>query len=426
LVVRTLGCEEGTQLKELNEYQVYLLQEFVEDWREGHMSRRDMVRRTVYLTGGVASAATVLLSMGCAPQPSPTAAATKPAAAATTAPAATSAPAPTSAPAATSPATAQPTPATGAPSPAASSTSAATPAATGVAAATKPAGAASPAATGAASPAAGATGAASPVAGAAGTAAPAAAQAPPPTPSGPRSPLSVKADDPAVDARDVDFPGEAGKVLGYLVKPKAAGTYPTLIVIHENRGLTEHIRDVTRRAAKEGYVALAVDLLSRQGGTKVVNDDARAAGLLGQAKPDDLVADLNAGAKFVVTDSSAAKDKLGAFGFCFGGGYTWRLIGANHDVKAAVPFYGPAPQDTAPLSTTKAAVYAIFAGNDNFVNPGMPKLEDALKKAGVPYELKVYPGVNHAFHNDTGPAWNEQAAVDAWKNMIAWFKKYLA
>jgi carboxymethylenebutenolidase len=416
-------------VKPLNDFQKYLLEEFVEEWREGHMTRRDMVKRAVYLTGGTASAATALLSVGCTPA-APTAAPTKPAPAATTAPAVTTAPAaapttaPTMAPTAAAAATKPAAAATGAASPAAAATAAASPAATKPAAA-----AASPAAgaTGAASPAAGATGAAAtkPAAGATAGAAPAGTPPPPATSTPPRSPLSVKEDDPAIEARMIDFPGEAGKVFGYFARPKAAGTYPAVVVIHENRGLIPHIQDVVRRAAKEGFVALGVDLLSRNGGTQAVGDDARASGLLGQGKPEDFVADLSAGVKYLQGVDVAKKDKLGVFGFCFGGGYTWRLAVSNKAITAAVPFYGP-PPPLEQIPNTNAAILAIYGETDARINASIPQVEDALKKAGKTYEIKVYPGVGHAFHNDTGAAWNEQAALDAWKNNVAWLKKYTA
>jgi carboxymethylenebutenolidase len=391
-------------LKPLGDFQRYMIEEFIEDWRAGEMSRREMVRRAVYITGGAASAATVLVSMGCGPQASPTAAPTaaaKAAALATAAPTGTTAAA--TAPAAKPTAAATNTPATA---------GAATAAATGTsAAATKPA------ATSGATPGAAGTPAAA--------AKPAGTPPPQPTPSGPRSPLSVKEDDPAVDPKKVEFDGEAGKVFGYLARPKAAGSYAGLIVVHENRGLTPHIQDVTRRAAKEGFVALAVDLLSRNGGTEKVTDPAQINGFLGRSKPEDLVADLSSGVKYLQTLESVKKDKIGTFGFCLGGGFTWWLAVSNPQIKAAVPFYGPAPPlDKVP--NTNAAILAIYAGNDNFVNPSMPGVEDALKKANKTYQIKVYPNVDHAFHNDTGPSWNEQAAVDAWKLAMDWFKKYLA
>jgi carboxymethylenebutenolidase len=398
-------------MKPLGDFQKYLIEEFVEDWQHGEMSRREMVRRTCYITGGMASAATVLVSMGCAPQPAATAtSAPKPTAAAAVA--ATAAPAATATTAA--PAAAPTNTTAAATKPAAAATTAAT--GTPAAAATKPAGAATtPGATG--TPAA----AAKP-----GDAAkPAGTPPPQPTTSPPRSPLTVAENDPAVKAQKVEFKGEAGTVFGYLAKPTAPGTYPGLIVIHENRGITPHFHDVARRAAKEGYVALAVDLLSRAGGSEKVTDPAQVSGALGQAKPEDLTADLTAGVNFLKEQPETKKDKLGVFGFCFGGGYTWRLALANKEIKAAVPFYGtPPPVEQIP--NTNAAILAIYAENDARINASIPAVEDALKKSGKTYELKTYPGVNHAFHNDTGANWNEGASVDAWKTMMAWFKTHLA
>jgi carboxymethylenebutenolidase len=373
-------------MKPLGDFQKYLIEEFVEDWQHGEMSRREMVRRTCYITGGMASAATVLVSMGCAPQPAATATtAPKPTAAAAIATATTAAPA------------AAPTNTT--------------------AAATKPAAAATTAATG--TPAAGTPAAAAKPGDAA---KPAGAQ---PTTSPPRSSQSVAEGDPAVKAQKVEFKGEAGTVFGYLAKPSAPGTYPGLIVIHENRGITPHFLDVARRAAKEGYVALAVDLLSRAGGSEKVTDPAQVSGALGQAKPEDLTADLTAGVNFLKEQPETKKEKLGVFGFCFGGGYTWRLALANKEIKAAVPFYGtPPPVEQIP--NTNAAILAVYAENDARINASIPAVEDALKKAGKTYELKTYPGANHGFYNDTGGNWNEAASLDAWKTMMGWFKTHLA
>ena len=393
-------------MKQLNDFQRYLIEEYVEDWREGQLSRREMVKRTAYITGGVASAATVLVSLGCAPAATPTATTaakptSAPAAAATTAPTA----APTSAPAAS------PTTAAAA---AASPTTAAAAATKPAAAAASPTGAAAPAAAGAGSPTAAAA--------AGGTPAAKPAAAPQPT-FGPRSPLTVAEGDPAIEAKKVEFKGEAGTVFGYLATPKAAGSYPGLIVIHENRGLIPHIQDVARRAAKEGYVALAVDLVSRAGGTDKV-DPSQVGAALG-AKPEDLVADMSSGVKFLQEQPSVKKDKIGVFGFCFGGGMAWRLALSNKEIRAAVPFYGtPPPVEQIP--NTEAKILAIYAENDQRINQSIPQVEEALKKANKTYQIKIYPGVGHAFHNDTGAAWNEAAAVDAWKTTMAWFKQHLA
>lgn len=384
-------------MKPLGDFQRYLIEEYVEDWREGQMDRRDMIRRTAFITGGVASAATVLASMGCA-GPAPTA---------TTAPKPTAAPPP---PTAAAPPTAVPPTAAPAKPTEPPKTADPTKPAAAAAATTAPTAAAS-----ATKPAAEPTKPAG-----AGTAAPAAAAQPPA-----RSPLTVAENDPVIEAKKVEFKGEAGTLFGYFAKPKAAGTYPGMIVIHENRGLLPHIEDVVRRAAKEGFVALGVDLLSRAGGTARLTDPAQVSAALGNAKPEEFVADLSAGIAFIQQDPSIKKEKIGVMGFCFGGGYSYRLAVGNPQVLSATPFYGPAPP-AEQVPNTKAAILGIYAGNDERINASIPGLEDALKKAGKTYEIKTYPGVNHAFHNDTGANWNEAAAVDAWKTVIAWHKKHLA
>ena len=392
--------------------------------------RRDMVRRTAYVTGGVASAATVLVSMGCGPAATPTAVPTKPAGRPTTAPAAA---APTTAADDGGRAAASGRrdrardrrrddrgrgrdqasrrdrgrlPSRGRRrSPAA--TGAASPAAAGAAAkpAAKPAPPARP------------TGA-TPPADARGR------PGPPATPTSARSPLSVKADDPAIEVKKVEFTGEAA-VLRLPGPPRRRpGSYAGLIVIHENRGLTEHIHGRGQRAAKEAMIALGVDLVSRGGGTEKVADDARIGGMLGQAKPEDLVADLQR--RQVRADPGRDQEGQDRRG---------RLLlrrrlhlapgGDEQGDQSATPFVRPdAALELVP--NTNAAILGIYAGLDQRINASIPPLEEALKKAGKTYEMKVYPEVNHGFHNDTGAAWNEKAAVDAWQTAMAWHKKNLA
>ena len=237
----------------------------------------------------------------------------------------------------------------------------------------------------------------------------------------------MAADDPAINPADVTFPGEGATIMGYLVQPKTgssgASLFSAVLVCHENRGLVEHIRDVTRRLAKAGYVALAVDLLSRDGGTAKVDPSQVAAKLT--ANPEQNAADFRSGINYLQTLPSVKKDAIGMIGFCFGGGVTWRAIEVIPGIKAAVPFYGPNPP-LEDVSKIQAAVLGIYGGADQRIDAGIPAIEKAMKDNRKVFEKQVYPGANHAFNNDTGPSWNPDAAYDAWVKTLDWFKKYLA
>ncbi|MBI2706627.1 MAG: dienelactone hydrolase family protein [Actinobacteria bacterium] len=250
-------------------------------------------------------------------------------------------------------------------------------------------------------------------------AAPAAKPATAPTAGGAGHLLSVRADDPDINGENVTFPRPASTMLGYFAQPAAGGTRPGVIVIHEIFGLNDHIRDVARRLAKVGYLALAVDLASRAGGTEKA---ANVSGVLTQGSVDDRVADLDAGVAYL--DSKPDYDgKLGVVGFCFGGGMTLSFAAANPKVLAAVPYYGPTPQPPSVMSNTKAAIMANYGADDTRVNAGIDALEAAL--VGKTFQKYLYEGAGHAFNNDTGPSYNEAAAVTAWNRTIDWFGQYL-
>lgn len=338
-------------VKELNQMQMYLGEEMIEDYREGYLSRRSMLKRLILICGGSAGAAALLTACGEAVTATPT-----------------TAPKPTAVPATAVPPTQVPA-------------------------------TAAPAATAAA-------------------AAPTAA----PKPSGPAV-LSVAANDPAVSANDVKFQSDT-EIAAYLARPSAAGTYPGVIVIHENRGLTDHIKDVTRRLAKAGFIALAPDLASREGGTAKVGND-RLPAFFSNAKPEDLVKDLNAAVDFLAKQSGVLADKYGVVGFCFGGAYAQRLAAANPKILAAVPYYGVTPAPADMMKQTNAAILAHYGGTDTRVNNTIPDLENTMKAANKTFEKKIWDGVGHAFNNDTGGNYNEAAAVGAWRDTLAWFTRYL-
>lgn len=242
-------------------------------------------------------------------------------------------------------------------------------------------------------------------------------------PTDPQSPLSVAEDDPDVSASEVTFPSGSDEIMGYLARPAAEGVYPAILVCHENRGLTDHIRDVARRFAKNGYVALALDLLAREGGTAAHDRDA-VPGLLTDAGADRHVGDFIAGADYLQTLDYVDGERLGMIGFCFGGGITWRVATALPTLKAAAPFYGPAPE-LEQVPNIQAAVLGVYAEQDERINAGIEPLQAALDAAGTTYQINIYPGVNHAFHNDTGQRYNEEQATQAWEDTLAWFAEYV-
>jgi carboxymethylenebutenolidase len=239
---------------------------------------------------------------------------------------------------------------------------------------------------------------------------------------GAKSPLSVPEGDPELETGDVTFTSQGDEISGYLARPIAEGTYPAVMVCHENRGLTDHIRDVARRFAKVGYVALAPDLLAREGGTATLDRDA-IPGMLTSAGTERHVADFAAAYDYLQAQEFVETDRIGMNGYCFGGGVTWQAV-TQLPLKAAVPFYGPAP-DLDQVANIKAAVLGVYAELDERITGGVDALKEALDAAGVTYEIKIYPGVDHAFNNDTGERYNEEQALQAWNDMLDWFEQYI-
>lgn len=325
-------------MKELNQFETYLVHEFVEDYEDGIMSRRDMIRRVVHITGGVAAAATVLTRLGV-----------KPAAAQEGTP------------------------------------------------------------------------------------------PPQPTPTGPRSTVSVAEDDPRISGQEITYPATDGtEIMAYMAMPAGDGATPTaggalggalpaVMICHENRGLNPHIRDVARRWAAEGYVAVAPDLLSREGGVGSIEDPAEIPALLtgGGTEPQRHVDDFRALAAWLAADGRSDPARLAMTGFCFGGGITWRCATQMPELKAAAPYYGPPPPLEAVPDIT-AAVLGVYSDDPkDFANEGLEELEAALTEASVTFEINIYPNTQHAFHNDTGARWNEEQALAAWNDTVAWFATYV-
>jgi carboxymethylenebutenolidase len=234
---------------------------------------------------------------------------------------------------------------------------------------------------------------------------------------------TVMPDDPAVIASEVQFSAADATIMGYLARPASDGIAPVILVCHENRGLTPHIQDVTRRFAKAGYVGLAVDLLSRQGGSAAVGQD-NVPGALGNISPDQFVEDFKSGWAYLQNQPFADAARVGMTGFCFGGGVTWRVATQMPELLAAVPFYGPHPP-LEDVPNIQAAVLAIYGELDSRINSGIPDIEQAMMENNKIYEKMIYQGADHAFHNDTGSRYHPEAARDAWERMLAWFEQYV-
>ena len=223
---------------------------------------------------------------------------------------------------------------------------------------------------------------------------------------------------------DIEFDGPAGMLFGAYASsadPKGA-----VLVIHENRGLTDHIRSVAGRLATSGYAALSLDLLSRQGGTADVGTDEAIMAALSRASDANLIADMKAGLDELERRQPDAN--LGAMGFCFGGGMVWALLDAGEDrLRAAAPFYGTIPEDGADFSgSSNAAVLGIYAELDNRVNGTRDGARQALEDADLTHEIVTFPGVDHAFFNATGERYNREQAEAAYTQLIAWFDEHLA
>ena len=240
-----------------------------------------------------------------------------------------------------------------------------------------------------------------------------------------RSPLSVPEGDPAVRGEMVRFASGTDQISGYLARP-ASGTNPRgVLICHENAGYSAHFGDVARRFAKEGYAALAIDLLSREGGTASMQRD-QVSGTLTRAGIDRHVADFQAG-MWYLPSVGVDSTRVAMIGYCFGGGVTWEVATKVPELKAVAPYYGPAPE-LAGVANIKAAALGVYAQNDNFVNPSIDGMRAALTAANVRHEIKIYPGVGHGFFNDTRASYNEVVdaqAQQAWRDTLAWFQQYV-
>ncbi|MHB1204919.1 MAG: dienelactone hydrolase family protein [Rhodospirillaceae bacterium] len=237
--------------------------------------------------------------------------------------------------------------------------------------------------------------------------------------------IQVPADDKRIKGERVEIPSPQGNgsIKGYLVKPaNAAGKLPVVLVVHENRGLNPYVEDVARRLATANFVALAPDGLTSVGGYP--GDDEKGAALFGKVDRAKMTEDFVAAAQWLKARPESS-GKLGAVGFCFGGGVVNTLaVRLGDGLAAGVPFYGAQPkaEDAAKI---KAPINAQYGGLDERINAGWPAFDEALKAAKVPHEGHIYAGANHGFHNDTTPRYDEKAAKEAWDRTLGWFNKYL-
>jgi carboxymethylenebutenolidase len=313
-------------LDRLNRSQDYLIREFVDNYEDGVMGRRDLVERVFRITGSTAAAAATLLSLGVRP------------------------------------AMADPL---------------------------------------------------------------ASADFQPPAQTGPNSPLSVPENDPAIIAGPVTFPSGGATMMAYWARPRAEGRFPAVMIVHENRGISEHFRDVTRRYAKNGYAAIVLDLLSRQGGTEAVPANEIGSIISGPDAAQQFVEDYQAAMVFLRRQTFVAGDRIGMTGYCFGGGVTWNVLAKEPTLRAAAPYYGT-PSFPDELPRARAAVLGVYAEADQRVNATIPTVQQGLQAAGVPFEIKIYPDAGHAFFNDTNPgSYREATAMTAWRDTLAWFATYL-
>jgi carboxymethylenebutenolidase len=241
----------------------------------------------------------------------------------------------------------------------------------------------------------------------------------------PRSSPTAAAESPAASAlptEAIEFDGPDGRTLqgawAAADEPKGG-----VLVIHENRGLTDHLRSVAGRFAGAGYSALAIDLLSEEGGTAELGGDEAAMAALDKVSDERFIADMKAGLSEI--ERRVPEQKLAAIGFCFGGAMVWMLLDSGEPrLAAAAPFYGPVPDDP-DFSGSEAAVLAVYAEMDTRVNASREEAEAALEEASLTHRVETFDGADHAFFNDTGMRYNAEAAADAWEQVLDWFGRYV-
>jgi len=257
----------------------------------------------------------------------------------------------------------------------------------------------------------------------------------PPAPPGPPRPgdppdkqtttgITVPPTDPSITAGMVEYPGVVGPLFAYLAAIKGPDIYPGVILLHDSQGLTEHFKDVARRLAKAGFVALAPDLASRAGGTDKLGDPAKVTAALQGISSGQHLQDLNASVRYLGARPLVAKTRIGALGFGAGGNIIWLILSGFPEVKAAVCVSGCFPPYRF-VSSLNAAVLSIYGENDRRDDDAITDFETAMKKAGLTFALKLEPKAGRDFFNDTTPRYVPEAAKDAWAMTLDWFANHL-
>jgi carboxymethylenebutenolidase len=256
----------------------------------------------------------------------------------------------------------------------------------------------------------------------------AAAKTPPPPGSPPDkgdiSGVTVKPDDPAISARSVEFPGLVSTLQAYLATPAGGETYPAILLLHDASGLSEHTRDVARRFAKIGYVTLAPDLLSRSGGTAKAGTPAQIGDAMTRILIPQFIQDANSAVRYLETHPLVAKTRVGMMAFGLGGAFSWFLLADNSDLRAATICYGGVPnlQLVPHISTSVLAIYGDGDGHDA---DDLKDLDAAMKKSGQPWTYKIEPKAGRGFFDDTRRGYTPEAAKDAWKMSLDWYRSHL-
>lgn len=239
-------------------------------------------------------------------------------------------------------------------------------------------------------------------------------------------PIIVPANDSSLISEAVQYPGKAGNVKGYLSRPKDGGKRGAVVVIHENRGLVEHIKDVARRLAKDGFVALAPDLLSRSGGTDQFKTPEEAIAAIGKLTKPGVEEDLQSTVDYL-KKQSFVNGRIGVVGFCWGGGQSLNFATKCKDLSAAIVYYGRNPDPLDLVQNISCPLLGNYGEDDPNIIAGVEPLKQALTKYGKKFDIKTYPGAKHAFNNNTNAErYHPDASKDAWGRTVNFYKQNLA
>lgn len=237
----------------------------------------------------------------------------------------------------------------------------------------------------------------------------------------------VDPNDPALISADVKYPATDGaSINAYVTRPKGDGRRPAVIVVSDNSALDDHNRDIGRRLAKAGYVAIVPDVVSREGGTNSFPNREAVAQAISKLNDDNLMKDLMGAQNYIKGQSFVQANKIGVVGFCWGGGKTFLFTTQSEDLAAAVIYYGPIPQNLDGVKNITAPVLGNYGELDKPISSQVPRLAEEMKKYGKSYDYKIYPDAPHAFNSDVRPdRYRPEAAKDAWARTLEFFKKHL-